>query len=93
VTLALTHRELGHSLRVLGDAGAAADEFAVAARLYRDTDDLHLAVAAYLDVAGVRAETGDLDAARRAFGTARQLHLRAPDPVNSRRLEEMAELT
>ncbi|MCP2248065.1 AfsR/SARP family transcriptional regulator [Lentzea aerocolonigenes] len=91
VTLALTHRELGQSLRVLGDAAAAADEFAVAARLYRDTDDLHLAVAAHLDVAGVRAETGDLDAARRAFDTARQLHLRAPDPVNSRRLDEMAE--
>lgn len=91
MTLALAHRELGHSLLVLGDAAAAADEFAVAARLYHDTDDLHLAVAAYLDVAGVRAETGDLDAARRAFDTARQLHLRAPDPVNSRRLDEMAE--
>ncbi|MFC3890678.1 BTAD domain-containing putative transcriptional regulator [Lentzea rhizosphaerae] len=91
MTLALTHRELGQSLRVLGDAAAAADEFAVAARLYRDTDDLHLAVAAYLDVAGVRAETGDLDAAGRAFDTARQLHLRAPDPVNSRRLDETAE--
>jgi DNA-binding SARP family transcriptional activator len=90
MTLALAHRELGHSLRVLGDTAAAAAEFAVAARLYHDTDDVHLAVAAHLDVSDVRAEMGDLDAARRAFDSARQLHLRAPDPVNSRRLDETA---
>lgn len=90
MTVALAHRELGHSLRILGDAAAAADEYAVAAKLYDDTDDVYLAVATYLDVTGVRAELGDLDAARRAFDAARQLHFRAPDPVNSRRLDAIA---
>jgi hypothetical protein len=60
------------------------------ARLYHDTDDVHLAVAAYLDLSGVRFETGDLGAARRAFDSARQLHQRAPDPISARRLDAMA---
>lgn len=90
MTEALAHRELGHSLRVIGDSSAAAEEFGRAARLYHDTDDVHLAVAAYLDVACVHVETGDFGAARRAFDSARRLHVRAPDPVNARRLEAMA---
>jgi DNA-binding SARP family transcriptional activator/predicted negative regulator of RcsB-dependent stress response len=90
MTEGLAHSELGHSLHVIGDATAAAEHFATAAQLYRDTDDVHLAVAAYLDAADVRVETGDLDAARRVLEVARQMHFRAPDPVNSRRLDAMA---
>lgn len=90
MTEALAHSEFGHSLRVLGDSAAAADEFALAAKLYHDTDDVHLAVAAYLDLSGVRVETGDFDAARRAFDSARELHLLAPDPISARRLDATA---
>lgn len=90
MTEALTHRELGRSLLVLGDVAAAAGHLASAAQLYHETDDVHLAVATYLDVSGVRAEMGDFDAARHAFDSARRLHFRAPDPVNSRRLDAMA---
>lgn len=90
MTEALAHRELGLSLRVIGETASAAEAFATAARLYHDTDDVHLAVATYLDLSDARVETGDLGAARHAFDAARRLHLRAPDPVNVRRLDEVA---